>query len=544
MTDIIDDKTLEEVRKLLNELQNPVELVFFSQTPACDTCRQQAEILQLLNGLSDQLKLTTYDLIEDAEQARSYQVSKVPATCVIGAQDYGIRFYGITAGYEFSSLIEDILMVASGESGLDPEVEALSELIDQPTQLEVMVTLSCPYCPKMVRVAHQLAMANPNIRGDMIDAAEFPQLVQRYEVSGVPRTVINGGAGIEGALPAPQALLEILKHVNPPVYDKLEAQMREARGERHVSQPDPQHLYDSLIVGAGPAAMTAAIYAARKALDVLVIGQHVGGQITNTASIENWPGIPEISGDQLAGLMRNHAESYQIAEQLNTEVSRIEKSPQGFIVSTSNDERFQAKSVIYCAGKQYRTLGVPGEQRFLGHGIAFCATCDAPLFRDKRVAVVGGGNSAFTAARDLLNYAREIHIINVLPDFQADPVLQEEVGQSPLVTLHPSTHVREFLGNDRLSGIRLEHDSGNDRQDLAVEGVFLEIGLQPNTGPVADLLQLNSADEIPVQRDQSTEVDGLFAAGDCTDETEKQIVIAAAAGARAALAVDRYLQQS
>lgn len=544
MSRLIDDEALAELKGLLQKLTGPVELVHFTQTPPCETCQMQRDLLDLIVGLSPKLTLKVYDLVKDADKARGYRVDKVPATVVSNGSNTGIRFFGITGGYEFSSLVEDILMVSAGDPGLDEATLALAALIESPLHLEVMVTLTCPYCPRMVRVVHQLALANPLVTADMVESSEFPQLVQRYQVGGVPRTVIDGGVGIEGALPAAQAVMEILKHVNPTAYTRLQEQLRDARGERQVRVPDPAHTYDVLVIGAGPAAMTATIYAARKAREVLVLGRDVGGQVVNTASIENWPGMPEVGGRDLAELLRNHAERYPLAERLGVTVTRIEqrKSKGGyFIASTDTGDRYLARTVIYCAGKQYRQLGVPGEQRFLGHGIAFCATCDAPLFRDKRVAVVGGGNSAFTAARDLLSYASSIHIINVAKAFQADKTLMREVTRSDKVTLHLSTHVREFLGTGQLSGVRLESDDGEYRQDLQVDGVFLEIGLIPNTAPVADLLELTNGGEIPVQRDQSTKVAGFFAAGDCTDEPEKQIVVAAGAGAKAALSADRYL---
>jgi len=222
-------------------------------------------------------------------------------------------------------------------------------------------------------------------------------------------------------------------------------------------------------------------------------------------------------------------------------VASVGKKDVMFEVNTVSGLTYRAKSVIYCAGKEYRTLGVPGEGRFLGRGIAFCATCDAPLYRDRRVAVIGGGNSAFTAARDLISYAKEIHIVNVLKDFQADPVLFEEVMKARHVTLHSGMRVVEYLGKERLAGVRLEPVKGTDRLDLNVDGVFLEIGLLPNSSPVKDLVKLNDQGEIEVKRDQSTSVPGFFAAGDVTDETEKQIVVAAGAGAKAALTAYNYL---
>jgi len=541
MSELFNEETLEQLKEIFVQLSGKVELLYFTQEPACDSCRTQQLLLEVIAENSDKITLTQYDLIKDADKAREYGIHKVPATAVIGKQDFGIRFYGVTGGYEFNSLLEDILMVSSGEHDLDPGTMALVEKINRPTHLEVMVTLTCPYCPKMVRVVHQLAMANPMIRGDMVDAGEFPQLVQRYQVGGVPRTIIDEGVGIEGALPASQAVVEILKHVNPGAYREFDDQMREYRGERHVSKADSEHLYDILVIGAGPAAMTATIYASRKARDVLVLGKDIGGQMVNTASIENWPGTSEIGGQELAMSFRNHAERYPLAEQMNTQVTLITKQTDYFIASCDDGSEYKGRAVIYCAGKQYRQLDVPGEKRFIGRGIAFCATCDAPLYMRKRVAIVGGGNSAFTAARDLLNYAAEIHIINVTPDFQADPVLTEQVTSSSKVSLHPSTHVWGFLGDKQLTGIRLESEVSQHRQDLAIEGAFLEIGLEPNTQPVAELVTLSGQHEVPVNRDQSTDVAGFFAAGDCTDEQDKQIVIAAGAGAKAGLAADRYL---
>ncbi len=542
MERLIDEPTAEAVRRTLGELDRPVRLVLFTQaTAACATCREQRQLLEEVVALSDKLSLEVKDLVADAPEARRLAVVRVPTTAVMAERDVGVRFVGVTAGYEFESLLEAITAVSKGESGFGPELEQLAQMITQPTHLEVMVTLTCPYCPRMVQLAHRLAIANERVRADMVESAEFPDLVERYEVSGVPRTVVNERPAFEGALPPATAILEILKVADPAAYERVDIGLREARGERRVRQPEPGRRYDVAVVGAGPAAMAATIYAARKALDVLVIGEHVGGQMTDTALVENWLGVPEVGGAELAEAFRNHAERYQVAERLRTSVTRVEAVEGGFALSTSENERFDAATVVYCAGATYRRLGAPGESRFLGHGIGFCATCDAPLYRDKAVAIIGGGNSAFTAARDLLPFASEIHLVNTLPDWQADPVLYEQVAGDPRVHLHPGTEVREFLGRDRLTGVRLESLDGKGRLDLRVEGVFLEIGLTPSSEPVRGLVDLNARGEIVVSRDKSTSVPGFFAAGDVTDEPEKQIVVAAGAGAKAALAADRYL---
>jgi alkyl hydroperoxide reductase subunit F len=237
-------------------------------------------------------------------------------------------------------------------------------------------------------------------------------------------------------------------------------------------------------------------------------------------------------------------EVYPVAESYRVNVQRIEHEGALFQVHTEDARHYRGRSVIFSAGKRYRRLNVPGEDRFIGRGVAWCATCDAPLFQGKRIAVVGGGNSAFTAVRDLLRYAKELHLIHLSDKFDADPVLVDEISRAKdagKVRFHLHNRVREYLGNEQLVGIRLVSVDGEARYDLAVEGVFLEIGLEPNSAPVATLVALNERGEVPVNRDQSTMVPGLFAAGDVTDEREKQIVVAAGAGAKAALAADRYL---
>jgi NADH-dependent peroxiredoxin subunit F len=544
MSKVIDEETRAQLQGIFKGLVSPVRLVFFTQKNACPTCAQQLELLKDLTSLSSKLELTVYDFVLHGDEAMSYKIDKIPATAVIGKRDYGIRFYGLTAGYEFSSLIQAILMVSTGSSGLDPQVEELVKSIKEQVHLQVMVTLTCPYCPRMVHVADQFALVNQNIRADMVEASEFPQLAQRYNVTGVPKTIINEAHSFEGAIPAGTVYIEILKAVSPEEYKRLEGAIREIQDMRKTGLAEEKHEYEVIIVGGGPAAMSAAVYSARKGLDVALISKRLGGQIEYTATIENYLGMPNVSGADLAQAFRGHLESYPIAEALGSDVVMIRKTDDNFVVLTDNDRQFRARSVIYCAGKEYNRLGVPGEEQFIGKGIGFCATCDAPLYRDKRVAVVGGGNSAFTSVRDLLSFASEVHLIHRRKEFKADAALVQEVIKVKNLTVHTDTVVRSFLGKDKLTGVRLESVDGKDRFDLNVDGVFLEIGLNPNTSPLKVLVELNKRGEVPVSKDQSTTIKGLFAAGDVTDVEEKQISIAVGQGALAALAAHRYLVQN
>ena len=542
MADLMDDATLEELKNVLGRMQNRVALKFFWQKE-CPGCKQQQELLETLAGLTDKISLDTYEIAEQKSEAERFGIDKVPATAVIGKKDYGIRFYGITAGHEFASFIQTLLLVEQDNAMLPSDLGAFLSQIDSPLHLEVMTTLTCPYCAEMVVTANRLAIAGEQIRSDMIESEEFPQLVERYGVQGVPLTAINGEPAFEGALPLADVILELFKAAKPELYPQFEQQINEAINARVNVPAEPQTLYDIVIVGAGPAAMTAAIYAARKNLKTAVIGKHVGGQMTDTAVIENWPGIERIGGYELTRIMKEHALHYEIAETFDVKIDRITKAGGRFLLHTPDGTAYRARSVIFCAGKAYRKLGTEGEERFIGKGIAFCATCDAPLYKNKTVAVVGGGNSALTAARDLLGFAKEVHLINRADAFHGDRVLADEVLSYPGVTVHYHTEVKAFRGAQKLESLQLADNTGGKSSELAVDGVFLEIGLTPNSAPLRGLAELNERGEVIVDRHQATSVEGLFAAGDVTDEIDKQIIVAAGAGAKAALAAERYLQE-
>ena len=541
MADLKDGETLETLKKMLGRMHNRVTVKFFTQK-GCPGCQQQRELLETVAGLGDKITLETHDIDTEKREAERLGIDKVPATAIVGKRDHGIRFYGITAGHEFSSFLQTLLLVEQDDAMLPPELGTFLSQIDAPLHLEVMTTLTCPYCAEMVVTANQLAIASEQIRSDMIDAAEFPQLVERYGVEGVPVTIINGKAGFEGALPPANVILELIKAAKPESYAQIERQINEAINARANVPTEPRTLYDIIIVGAGPAAMTAAIYAARKNLKTAVIGKHVGGQITDTAVIENWPGIERIGGYELTRMLRNHAMHYDIAETFDVMIERITKEDDRFTLHTPDGTSYRARSVIYCAGKSYRKLEIEGEERFMGRGIAFCATCDAPLYKERTVAVVGGGNSALTAARDLLGFAKKVHMINRAEAFHGDRMLIDEVLSSPDVTVHYHTELKAFRGVNRLESVQVTDVSGGRSSELAVEGVFLEIGLTPNSAPLRGLAELNDNGEVIVDRHQATSVEGLFAAGDVTDEIDKQIIVAAGAGAKAALAAERYLQ--
>jgi len=299
-------------------------------------------------------------------------------------------------------------------------------------------------------------------------------------------------------------------------------------------------MHDLIIIGAGPAGLTAAIYAARKKLDTLVISKNVGGQATLSWEVENYLGYNLISGVELVQKFREHVEKFGVEFKEGVEISDLKQVNSGFEVSASK-EKYRAKAVIIASGKNPRKLNVPGEKEFAGKGIAYCATCDAPLFQGKDVAVVGGGNSAIDATLQLTKIANKIYLININPELGGDEITREKVKNSDKVEILNSTNTVEINGEKFVNGILVQNRENDEEKELPVQGIFVEIGSVPSVEFLHGLLELNETNEIKVNCKNETNVPGIFAAGDCTDVPEKQIIIAAGEGSKAVLAAYSYL---
>ena len=300
----------------------------------------------------------------------------------------------------------------------------------------------------------------------------------------------------------------------------------------------PPHLYELIILGAGPAGITAAIYAARKKIDFIVLATNIGGQVVLTSEIENYTGFQYITGEELSAKFKEHLEKFGF-QLIVEEAQKVEREGDNFIVKT-DVETYLGKTVIVATGRIPRELKVPGEAEFKNRGVAYCATCDAPLFEGLDVAVVGGGNSGLEAVVQLTKIAKSIRLIEVSPQLKADAVLIEKAEASGKVDFLTSTRILEIVGDRTVTGIRVQRDG--KESSLPVQGVFVEIGSTPNSG-IVDFVEKNQWEEIMVNSKCETSVPGLFAAGDVTDAPEKQIVVAAGEGCKAALSAFRYLTQ-
>lgn len=298
--------------------------------------------------------------------------------------------------------------------------------------------------------------------------------------------------------------------------------------------------YDLIILGAGPAGMTAAVYAARKQLDVLVVSQDVGGQASWSSSIENYLGFAIIPGTDLVAKFEEHVSRFSVPH-VYSRVTKLSKEGDTFRVDIEDGRSFRSRAAIIATGKSPKLLDIPGEREFTGRGVAYCATCDAPLYEGKTVAVVGGGNSGLDAAVQLMKIVPKLYLIDLAPQLRADEVVIRHVRQAPNVEILSRTAIKEIVGDQFVSSIAVQNVDTHEIRKIDVEGVFVEIGLSPNSGFVNGLVRLNPLGEIPVDCAARTGVPGLYAAGDVTDVPEKQIIIAAGDGAKAALGAYSYI---
>lgn len=298
-------------------------------------------------------------------------------------------------------------------------------------------------------------------------------------------------------------------------------------------------MYDLIIIGAGPSGITASVYAARKKISLLVISKDIGGQAAWSGDVENYTGYQFITGPELASKFEEHMRRYGISLKEGEEVTEVKRREDKIVVKTDKGQ-YDAKTVIIASGKRSRELNSPGEKEFKNKGLTYCATCDGPLFANKDVAVIGGGNSALDATLQLIKIARHVYLINMVSHLTGDPVMIEKVEESDVVSIMNNTKVLEIFGDKMVKGIKVKSE-GKD-EVLSVEGIFVEIGLIPNSHFAPDIAK-NSLGEIKVDCYNQTNIPGIFAAGDVTDISEKQIIIAAGEGSKAALTVFRYLNQ-
>jgi len=514
---MLDDAIKSQLKTYLERLQRPIELV-----AAFDVSPASAELRALLADIQACSPLVT--VREDVFTARapSFGIAEQ-------GQPPRVVFAGLPMGYEFTSLVLALLQVGGHPPKVAPDALAAAQGLSGPYHFEVFMSLSCHSCPDVVQAVNTLAAVNPGVRATVIDGALFQAEVEQRGVMAVPTVFLNGQPFATGRM----GLEEVLA--------KLDASSAEKAADKLTAKAT----FDVLVVGGGPAGSAAAVYAARKGIRVGVVAERFGGQVNDTLAIENYISVLETDGPKFAATLEAQVRHYGTDIMTQQKVVRLQPAtqPGGLAeVHMESGAVLRARSVVLSTGARWRNVNVPGEQEYKNKGVAYCPHCDGPLFKGKRVAVIGGGNSGVEAAIDLAGIVEHVTLLEFGEQLRADAVLVSKLQGLPNVTVRTRAQTTEIAGDgSRVTGLHyLERDSGRAVL-VPLDGVFVQIGLVPNTEFLQDVVALNRSGEIEVDARGRTSLEGVFAAGDCTTAPYKQIVVAAGDGAKAALSAFNHL---
>ncbi|WP_285490509.1 alkyl hydroperoxide reductase subunit F [Staphylococcus haemolyticus] len=497
----------QQLQQLLGLMEGDVE--FRTSIGSDDKSKELKELLDEIAEMSEHITIVEKEL----KRTPSFSVSKPD-------EEAGVTFAGIPLGHEFNSLVLAILQV----SGRAPKEK--QSIIDQIKGLEgkynfeTYVSLTCQKCPDVVQALNLMSVVNPNITHTMIDGSVFRE--ESEDIMAVPAVFLDGEEFGNGRM----TISDILTKLG------ITQDASEFEGK------DP---YDVLIIGGGPASGSAAIYTARKGLRTGIIADRIGGQVNDTAGIENFITVKETTGSQFSANLAAHIEEYDIDTMTGIRATNIEKTDQAIRVTLENNAVLETKTAIISTGASWRKLNIPGEDRLINKGVAFCPHCDGPLFENKDVAVIGGGNSGVEAAIDLAGIVKHVTLFEYSSELKADTVLQERLRSLSNVDIHTNARTAEVLGEDHVTGISYEDLNSGEMKELSLDGIFVQIGLVPNTSWIGDAVELNNRGEVVIDRNNNTNVPGIFAAGDVTDQKNKQIIISMGAGANAALNAFDYI---
>ena len=473
--------------------------------------RDMLDLLDELAGMSPRIA------VERAELARtpSFSVNRP-------GEDTGIAFAGVPLGHEFTSLVLALLQVSGRPPKVDEQVIERIKSIQGEHRFETYVSLSCHNCPDVVQALNIMSVLNPNISHTMIDGAAYKEEVERKEIMAVPTVCLNGEFFASGRM----TIEEILNKLGV------------ASDAAEFADKEP---FDVLVIGAGPAGASAAIYAARKGIRTGIVAERFGGQVNDTLGIENLISVKHTEGPKLAAALEEHVKEYPVDIMKSVRAEKLEKKGDLVEITLNNGAVLKSRTVIIATGARWRNLNVPGEAEFKNKGVAYCPHCDGPLFAGKRVAVVGGGNSGVEAAIDLAGIAAQVTLFEFMPELKADKVLQDRLYSLPNVTVLKNVQVKEITGSTKMEGITYIDRATGEEQHLPMDGVFIQIGLVPNTEWLEGVLERTRMGEIVVDSRGATAIPGVFAAGDCTNSAYKQIIISMGSGATAALSAFDYL---
>ena len=516
---MLDATMTQQLKTYLANLREPVELV--ASLGDDDKSTQTRELLEEIAALHDLVSASF-----DGTDARK------PSFIIRRGSDAEkwVRFAGLPMGHEFTSLVLALLWAGGHPPKVDADLLEQVRGLEGDFNFEMYFSLSCHNCPDVVQALMLLALENSRVTATLIEGGTFQDEVEARDVMAVPATFLNGEPFYNGKL----ELAEILAKIDT---------ASEAKAAEKLAAKDP---FEVLVIGGGPAGAATAIYTARKGFRTGVAAERFGGQLHDTLGIENLPGTPYTEGPKLAGELKRHVGEYDIdLMDLAKAVKLVPAKQEGGLhtVELGNGASLKARSLILATGARWRNLGVPGEAEYRNKGVAYCPHCDGPLFKGKRIAVIGGGNSGVEAAIDLAGVVGHVSLIEFDSKLRADEVLQAKLRSMANVEIVTNGQTTEILGAEgKVNGLRLKDRESGDERTIELEGVFVQIGLVPNTEWLEDSgLELSKHGEIVTDDEGRTNLPGVFGAGDVTDVPYKQIVVAMGEGSKAGLSAFDYL---
>lgn len=517
---MLSNDILNALKNYTQNMTNKVSLVL--QTGEHSKRQELKEFLSQITSVSDNL-----ELVERNDNLRS----PITFYLEVDGKNNGIHFSGIPSGHEFNSLILAILQSSGTELKLDKTLTNMVENISDKLHFEVFISLSCHNCPDVVQSLNQFALLNDSISSEMIDGGLFKELIDERNIQGVPSVYLNGELFANGKIDTAQLIDKLIKRFPNIVESKKTEQLP---------------LQDVTVIGAGPAGVAAAIYAARKGLNVTMIADRIGGQVKDTVGIENLISVPKTTGTELTGNMQAHLSDYDITIKEFLRVDKIEKDSANAKapkkLHLSSGEVIDTKTVIVATGAKWRELGVPGEKENIGSGVAYCPHCDGPFFKGKDVAVVGGGNSGIEAALDLAGMVNHVTVFEFLPELKADQVLVEKAMKHDKITIIKNAAVKEVIAvNSKVAALDYQDRATGELKRQELSGIFVQIGLLPNSEFLNGVVERTQHGEVIIDEKCHTTEPGIFAAGDVSTVPYKQIVIAMGEGAKASLSAFDYI---
>lgn len=510
----MDANLKTQLKTYLEKVATPIEIVASVDDGA--KSREMLALLQEIAELTDKISLR--ESRDDDFRKPSFALNRP-------GEETGVRFSGIPLGHEFSSLVLALLQVGGHPPKVEPEVIEQIKSIEGEFRFETFISLSCQNCPEVVQTLNLLSVLNPNISHEMIDGALFQDEVEAKQVMAVPSVFLNGEPFGQGRM----GITDVLRKIDS------------GSEAREAEKLNAKESFDVLVVGGGPAGASAAIYAARKGIRTGVVAERFGGQVLDTMDIENFISVQKTEGPKLAAALEEHVRSYEV-DIMNGQRA-VELVPGKTLqVKLENGAVLSSKTIVLSTGARWREMNVPGEQEYRTKGVAYCPHCDGPLFKGKKVAVIGGGNSGVEAAIDLAGIVEHVDLLEFDTKLRADDVLQRKLRSLPNVTIYTNAQTTEVVGDgNKVTGLVYKNRETGETHQLELAGIFVQIGLVPNTEWLKGAIDLTERGEIKVDERGATSVPGVFAAGDATTVPYKQIVIAMGEGSKAALSAFDYL---